>query len=88
LTQGLVSHDEDRALASIPALLPRSTKERQAVLETLNRMIAARGARSQDAQRLSIESKRSSMSGKIGRCSAEGFRQERMIARHTSSLLG
>ena len=44
----LVRTDEERAIATLPALLPRSVEKRRAALELLHRMIAARGKLSEE----------------------------------------
>ena len=47
----LVHLDEERALATLPALLPRSAEKRRAGLDLLHRMIAARGALPKEGSR-------------------------------------
>jgi hypothetical protein len=47
----LVSLDEQRAIQAIPRLLPRNLEERRAALETLHRMVAAKGALPEEGQR-------------------------------------
>ncbi len=46
----LVILDEERAVATLPALLPRSGEKRRAALELLHRMLSARGALSGEEQ--------------------------------------
>ena len=47
----LVRLDEEKALSTLPALLPRSTEKRRAALDLLHRMIAARGKLSAEGSR-------------------------------------
>ena len=47
----LVRLDEERAIATLPALLPRSVEKRRAALDLLHRMVAARGKLSEEGSR-------------------------------------
>jgi hypothetical protein len=47
----LVSFDEDRALSTLPALLPRSLEKRREALDLVRRMVSARGTPSDEARR-------------------------------------
>ena len=47
----LVRLDEERALAAIPKLLPRSQDERNTVLDRMRRVVAARGALTEEEKR-------------------------------------
>jgi len=47
----LVRQDEERALKTLPALLPRSVEKRRAALDVLRRMVAARGTLSDRGSR-------------------------------------
>ena len=47
----LVTLDEERALETLPALLPRSPEKRRAALEVVHRMVSARGRLDDEARR-------------------------------------
>jgi hypothetical protein len=47
----LVTLDEERAIDTLPALLPRSIEKRRGALDALRRMLTARGALSEEAGR-------------------------------------
>jgi len=47
----LVRQDEERALKTLPALLPRNMEKRRAALDVLRRMVAARGTLSDRGSR-------------------------------------
>ena len=47
----LVTLDEERAIDTLPALLPRSIEKRRGALDAVRRMLTARGALSEEARR-------------------------------------
>jgi len=47
----LISFDEERALAALPALLPKSLEKRREALDVVRRMVSARGTPSDEARR-------------------------------------